>query len=154
MFLPDKLASHREVLRIIEPGGSYVLSIWGEWATNPFAHIALEATVSFFPENPPGFYKVPLHYRDDEEISDTLKPIGFVDVCIDHMALDEAITSFADLTTGLVRSNPLYDEIRDRRGVDPEEEEAKILENLQSAFGADGSTIPLQVIFVRAMKPA
>ncbi len=154
MFLPDKESSHREVKRVLKAGRPYVFSLWDDWAANPFAQIAHEATASFFPDNPPGFYKVPFHYHDNDEIERTLRSAGFEGIGIDRVRLDQPVSSFANFTKGLVHGNPLYDEVKDRGGVDPDAVEAMILKNLHDAFGPDGATMPLQALFVTARKTA
>ncbi len=108
MFLPGKEASHREVLRTLKPNGAYLFSLWDSWGTNPFAQIAHETTAHFFPDDPPGFYKVPFHYHNDREIIDALQSAGFVDVTIDRVPLDQEVASFANFTLNtdfLARSN-------------------------------------------------
>jgi hypothetical protein len=54
-----------------------VFNVWDSWDTNPFAQIAHEAVAEFFPENPPGFYKVPFSYHDADDIRQSLLRAGF-----------------------------------------------------------------------------
>src|SRR6187402_861036 len=64
MFFPDKVASFREARRVLRAGGTYLFNVWGRISENPFAAVAQEVSASFFPDNPPGFYRVPFSYAD------------------------------------------------------------------------------------------
>jgi ubiquinone/menaquinone biosynthesis C-methylase UbiE len=59
MFFPDKDRSYREVYRVLVPGGHYVFNVWDSFTHNPHARIQHETIASFFPQDPPGCYKVP-----------------------------------------------------------------------------------------------
>ncbi len=64
MFFPDKAKSYSEVLRVLKPGGNYVFNVWGSWDKNPYAEIVHHVIADFFPDNPPGFYRVPFGCYD------------------------------------------------------------------------------------------
>ena len=72
MFFPDKIQSFREAIRVLRPGGVYLFNTWGDFSANPFAAIAHDVCLQYFPENPPGFYKVPFSYAEGR--FDTSKP--------------------------------------------------------------------------------
>jgi ubiquinone/menaquinone biosynthesis C-methylase UbiE len=63
MFFPDKDRSYREVHRVLAPGGRYLFNVWDAHRYNPFGRITHEVAGSFFPVDPPQFYKVPFSYH-------------------------------------------------------------------------------------------
>ncbi len=82
MFFPDKQRSYEEVLRVLKPGGRYIFNVWGSWERNAFARIAHEAVARFFPDDPPGFYRLPFGYHDPVVIEQALLQAGFAQVTV------------------------------------------------------------------------
>jgi ubiquinone/menaquinone biosynthesis C-methylase UbiE len=146
MFFPDKERSFAEVNRVLGPGGRYLFNVWDSWDANAFARLAHELVTEFFPEEPPGFYKVPFSYADVEEIRATVAGAGFAEIEMERLPLNVEIGSPAEFARGLVFGNPLFEEIGERGG-DPEqicgELENRIVEQI-------GDTLSLQAIVVDA----
>jgi len=148
MFFPDKRRSYAEVHRVLKPGGSYVFNVWDSWSSNPFAQITHEAVEKFFPEDPPGFYKVPFSYHDANEIRESMLRAGFARVTIEHLPLKSKISTANSFAKGLVFGNPLYEEIVTRGG-DPGEVLAAVADAIDRQLGAE---MPLQALIVHASK--
>ena len=110
MFFPDKMASYKEALRVLRPGGSYVFNVWGTWEQNPFARIAFEAVATFFPpDDPPVFYRVPFSYNDVDTIRGALTEAGFASVTTRSVQLQKDLPSAEDFGRGLIFGNPMID---------------------------------------------
>lgn len=148
MFFPDKDRSYAEAHRVLKPGGSYLFNVWDSWKRNPFAQTVHETVESFFPENPPGFYKVPFAYHDAREIKESLLRAGFSRVTIEHVPLNSRIPSAGDFANGLVFGNPLYEEIVAREG-NPQEIHTAVTVALDRELGSE---MPLQALVVHASK--
>ena len=148
MFFPDKTRSYQEAHRVLKYGGAYVFSVWGPWATNPFARIAHETVASFFPDNPPGFYKVPFGYHDGDEIRRVLESAGFSPVSTEEVNLTSKIMSPDEFARGLVFGNPLYQEVTDRGG-DVNEVCDAVSASIEQELGSE---MPLQAVVVTAYK--
>jgi ubiquinone/menaquinone biosynthesis C-methylase UbiE len=146
MFFPDKDRSYSEVRRVLKPGGTYLFSVWGPWETNPFARITHEAVERFFPDDPPGFYRVPFSYHDQTEIRASLSSAGFRDVKVEEVSIRSEIPSPGRFATGLVFGNPLYDEILNRGG-DPEVIQAAVADAIEVELGG---SMPLQAFVIEA----
>ena len=148
MFFPDKQRSYQEVFRILKPGGHYVFNVWGPLRSNPFAEIAHATVTDFFPEDPPGFYKVPFGYNDASTIEKSLAGVGFSDISIEKLDITSEIPSSKEFATGLVFGNPLFEEITSRGG-EPDKVCSAVAEALESQLG---ESMPLQALVVVAKK--
>ena len=136
MFFPDKAGSFAEAHRVLNPGGSYVFNVWDSWEANPFARITHQAVADFFPEDPPGFYRLPFGYHDADEIKQTLVGVGFVGVSVERVTLRSAIPSAAAFARGLVFGNPLYEEIIGRGG-DPQQVHTAVADAIGDQLGSE-----------------
>jgi SAM-dependent methyltransferase len=152
MFFPDKDRSHREVHRVLVPGGHYVFNVWDSSRYNPFARIAHEVVERFFPADPPQFYKVPLSCANIDPIKESMIDAGFTDIMASVVRLEKEIPDIEAFARGMVYGNPLVDQIRSRGGVDPEQVFDAIVQDLRLAFGSDPGRMPLQAIVFSAGK--
>lgn len=136
MFFPDKARSHAEVLRVLKPGGSYLFTTWDSLQVNGFANTIHETICDFFPDNPPGFYKVPFGYHDRAEIASLMRDCGFDAIEVTQESLPARIASAAQFSRGLVYGNPLYQEVLDRGG-EPELLRAALEQAIDTRIGAE-----------------
>ena len=153
MFFPDKDRCNREVFRVLEPGGSYLFNTWGSHADNPYGRIAHETVASFFPDDPPQFYKVPFSCPDPEPIRASLAEAGFVDIETVFVERQREIPDAKAFARGLVYGNPTIAEVRARGGVDPDKLVDAIAEALRHEFGPDPGHMPIKVLVFEARKP-
>lgn len=153
MFFPDKDRCNREVLRVLEPGGHYFFSVWGGFDDNPFGRIAYEVVASFFPDDPPQFYKVPYSCAAIEPIRDSLSGAGFADIEVSEVAREGVIADARAFAVGLIYGNPAIGEIRARGGVDPDRLVDAIAETLWREFGPDPGHMPMKIYVYKARKP-
>ncbi|MGE0409668.1 MAG: class I SAM-dependent methyltransferase [Amphiplicatus sp.] len=135
MFFPDKRASFREVLRVLRPGGAYLFNAWGPMADNPFSQIAHEAALKYFPDDPPGFYRIPFSYADSSVVADDLEAAGFSHIERFAVTVERRMTDIGGFARGLVFGNPLIDEIESRKTVAPDEVVGAIARGLREAWG-------------------
>jgi len=143
MFFPDKPAAFLEAGRVLRSGGTYLFNIWGSMSENPYSEIADDVGAQFFPDNPPGFYKVPFGYSDPRIVMADMKAGGLCDVQYEILAFDKDAVDWAPFARGLVFGNPFIDEINNRGGVDPEAVEQAILSALRERFGHEPASMPL-----------
>jgi SAM-dependent methyltransferase len=148
MFFPDKQRSYEEVLRVLKPCGQYVFNVWGSWEDNAFAQVAHEAVAAFFPDDPPGFYRVPFGYHDPVMIEQALLKAGFSSVAIKPVSFCSAIKSAQEFASGLVYGNPLFDEIL-ARGGDPKEIRLAVASAIEERLG---DSMSLAALVIEASK--
>ena len=148
MFFPDKHRSYSEVFRVLTPGGTYVFNVWDSLESNPFARITQQAVEVFFPEDTPGFQRVPFSYYDVEEIRSSVLRAGFSRVTIEQLSLRSAIPSASRFANGMVFGSPLYEEIVSRGG-DPQEVCTTVARAIEQKLGSE---MPLRALIVHAHK--
>lgn len=143
-FLPDKVLSYREVRRVLKLCGSYIFNVWDSWTENPW-QIVHEAVEALFPDDLPGFCKVPFGYHDAEEICESLARAGFDEESVERAPINSQIIA-SRFARGLIYVNPIYEEIATRGG-DPNAVLKTVTEANDSKLGKQ---MPLQAIVVSA----
>jgi len=148
MFFPDKIRSHSEVHRILKPSGHYLFTLWDSWEANPFARVIHETIMRFFPDDPPGFYKVPFGYHQTDEIRRAALEGGFTEVTVQRVEMPSGLVSARTFAEGLTFGNPLYEEVVSRGG-DPSEVCGALEEVVATEMGEE---LLLRIILVHARK--
>lgn len=113
--LPDRVATFREVRRVMKPGARFVFCVPGHIRQNPVAdciHAALGAPP---PEDPLGYIGHGLHgYGDSETIDDDLTEAGFTDAVYTAVDLPFAAASAREVALGYCLGTPLRRPIEER----------------------------------------
>ena len=141
-----------EVHRVLAPGGRYLFSVWDSHRYNSFGRLAHEVAGSFFPDDPPQFYRVPFSYYQIDLIKESLLGAGFADITIAIVTLEKQIPSAAFFARGLIHGNPLIAQIRGRGGVDPARIVDALTQALRRELGADPGRMTLQAIVFSATR--
>jgi ubiquinone/menaquinone biosynthesis C-methylase UbiE len=152
MFFPDKGKSYSEVYRVLAPGGRSVFSVWDSHRYNPFGRLAHQVAGSFFPADPPQFYSVPFSCHQIDPIKESLIEAGFTGINAAVVSLDKEVPDTAGFARAAIYGNPLIDQIRTRRGVEPELIVGALAREYRREFGADPGHMPLQAIVFSATK--
>ena len=115
MFFPDRIGAYREALRVLRPGGCFLLSVWDRIEENEFADVATTAVASLFPADPPSFLaRTPHGYHDLATIRADLAAAGFVCIQSETIAHRSRAASARDPAIGFCQGTPLRNEIEAR----------------------------------------
>jgi ubiquinone/menaquinone biosynthesis C-methylase UbiE len=152
MFFPDKDKSYREVNRVLLSGGRYLFSVWDAHRYNPFGRIAHKVIGSFFPVDPPKFYEVPFSYHLIDPIKESLIAASFTGIEISVVELHRSVADFWAFARGVVFGNPVFDQIRQRGGVEPAQIQEAVVAAMRQEFGDEPSVMPVQAIVFEARK--
>jgi len=152
MFFPDKVRSFRQACRVLRPGGEYLLSVWGTLDENPFSKMTHAIVAELFPDNPPGFYKVPFSYADPDIVVADLKAAQFNDVEVEAVAVNSIVNDWSAFARGLIYGNPIIAEINALGGITPDEVVNTIEERFQNLWGAPPAAMPRKATVFRARK--
>lgn len=153
MFYPDKDASHREIFRVLEEDGHYLVSVWDSHDYNPFGEVIHSVAGSFFPDDPPQFYAVPFSYSAIDPIKAGLLAAGFSSVEVSVKRIEKVVADPELFARGTVFGNPMFDQIKGRGG-DPEAVAQAILKEFKQRFGEEPMVLQLQEIVFEARKGA
>ncbi|BDV32516.1 class I SAM-dependent methyltransferase [Methylocystis iwaonis] len=150
MFFPEKQKAMREAWRALRPNGRYALTVWDAEQYNPWASLCLEVLRGFFPENPPQWMREPVSCGAIDPIKENLLASGFENISVSVLKRARDIDALA-FAHGIVFGSPVFDEIRERGGVEPETVMQAYAGTLTRAVGR---SMPMQAIMFEAQKPA
>ena len=153
MFFPDTAAGVAEAFRVLRPGGRYLLNVWDVIERNPVARIAHETATSFFPVEPPGFYRVPFSLHDPAGVTRLLEQARFANIAWEYVEKTGTSPSATEAATGIIEGNPIYDAIMQRRPDALAEIEAAVAGKIAAELGDHPVRCPMRALVFSARRP-
>jgi ubiquinone/menaquinone biosynthesis C-methylase UbiE len=154
MFFPDKVAAHREALRVLKPGGMLLFNVWGPIDRNDFANVITEAVAALFPSDPPRFFaRTPHGYHDAATIERELRSAAFANVKIERVDRESVAPSAKDCATAFCQGTPLRNEIEARDPARLNEATDAAATALARQFGSGRISGRMQALVIEARKP-
>lgn len=150
MFVPDKPLALREMRRVLEPGGTLLLSTWNALENNPWSKQLHALVTSAMPADPPLFMLTPFSMPDPALLRALVADAGFAAVRVDTVDVAGEASSAAHLAIGMVRGNPLAGQLAER-GMDADAMVARVTEMLARDFGDAPCRAPLSAHVVTAI---
>ena len=93
-----------------------------------------ELAFAELPADPPTFMRTPFSLPDPIALRALVEAAGFATVHVETVAQIGEATSAADLAIGMVRGNPLWNQLVER-GIDADSFEVRVADALRHAFG-------------------
>jgi ubiquinone/menaquinone biosynthesis C-methylase UbiE len=134
MFVPDKALAAREMRRVLKPGGALLLSTWDDRENNPASKALQELAFAELPADPPSFMLTPFSMPDPVALGALFTTAGFSNVHVETVAMTGTASSAADLAIGLVRGNPLWNQLVER-AIDADAFQARVEQRMRRDFG-------------------
>jgi SAM-dependent methyltransferase len=150
MFVPDKLRALTEANRVLAAGGHHLFNVWDGMDVNPIGRLSQELIVQAYPENTPGFYRVPFGMNDRGQIRDLLLASGLREATLDTVALEGTSPSATDAATGMISGTPTVSALRERGVEDPAPLITALAAALEKLGGRAPLRLPMQAIVVTA----
>ena len=152
MFLPSRVDAYRGVLRVLRPGGSFLLNAWDTLGTHVVESAVIDAMAELFPQDPPDFLRrVPHGYADPDRIRHDIRAAGFALTDLERVELTGQAPSAAALAEGYCLGTPLRFELADRG--DPADVVAPLTAILTKRFGEGPVEVVMSAHVVRAARP-
>jgi hypothetical protein len=118
------------------PGGRFLFNVWDRIEANDFAHVAVQAVASLFPEDPPLFLaRTPHGHHDTTLIEARLRRAGFGGVTVEIVAKKSTASSPRDPAIGFCQGTPMGNEIEARDPARLEEATDVAAAGIASRFG-------------------
>lgn len=152
MFFPDKQKAVNETNRVLKAGGKYILNTWDKMENVTIAHHSNEVVMSYFPVDPPQFFKVPFSMYEPAEIEGLLKNAGFNDVSVANIKLEGSSATAEDAARGFTMGNPTYLAICERDESMLPEIRSAVQKKFTEAFGAENLRLPLSLFVTEGVK--
>lgn len=152
MFFPDKPRAFAEVRRVLAPGGTLLVNVWGTLETHAFQRALVGALERAFPVAPPTFMvTVPHGYADIGVISTDLRAGGLHPGTVESITLAARAPSAADLAKGYCTGTPLRAEIQAR--ADLAATTAAIAQDMEASLGEGPVTGSMTAHVIEASRP-
>lgn len=155
MFFPDAVASMREMLRVVRPGGSLTFAVWYKSDVNPFCYLVSgvvdQHVKAAAPDpNAPNAFR----YAEPGKLAGVMKEAGAIDVRDEIVSFDiEAPLTALEFWT--MRSQT-SDTLREKLAKLPAAEQAQIATEVQQAvkpfFPDDKMKFPTQMLIATGSK--
>ncbi|HKY96004.1 MAG TPA: methyltransferase domain-containing protein [Kiloniellales bacterium] len=153
MFFPDRVAGHREALRVLKPGGRLLFNVWDDIAHNDFARLSNAAAIEIFPDDPPLFLeRAPHGYHDEARLRADLETAGFGDIRFDTVTHRSEASSARHAVVGYVQGSPLRSDIEKRNPQLLERVTDRAAELVAQQHGTGAVSGRMQAIVVTARK--
>jgi ubiquinone/menaquinone biosynthesis C-methylase UbiE len=111
MFMPDKMNAFSEVHRVLKNGGCLLFNTWDKIENNGAIYLGNQIICSYFPENPPSYYRVPFSLSQPDMLDTSLKATGFKTIQVTSVEKEGMSPSAKDAAIGIVQGNPIQAKI-------------------------------------------
>ena len=152
MFMPDKMKAVTEAFRVLKRGGHYLFNTWDKIENNGAIYLGNQIICSYFPENPPSFYRVPFSMSQPAQLETLLVAAGFRNIKVTGVEKTGISPSAKETAIGIVEGNPIYGHIIERDPKLVDTIRTAVEQKIAEAFGSSPLKSPLKAWVVEATK--
>ncbi len=152
MFMPDKMKAVSETFRVLKKGGKFLFNTWEKIENNGVIYLGNQIICSYFPENPPSFYRVPFSLSQPDQIETLLVAAGFKNVKVYEVEKEGISPSAKEAAIGIVEGNPIYGKIVEKDPKLVDVIRSAVEQKIAEAFGDRPLKSPLKAWVFEAVK--
>jgi SAM-dependent methyltransferase len=152
MFMTDKMKAFSEVLRVLKTGGILLFNTWDKIENNGAIYLGNQIICSYFPENPPSYYRVPFSLCQPDMLETSLMATGFRNIKVTSVEKEGISPSAKDAAMGIVQGNPIHGKIIEKDRALVNVILTAVEQKLAEAYGERPMKSPLKAWVVEAGK--
>ncbi len=154
MFFPDKVQGYREALRVLRPGGKFILAVWDRIEDNEFTDVVVQPLAACSPADPPRFLRrTPHGYFERDVIVADLADAGFTQPPqFDTVSARSRASSAQIPAIALCQGTPMRGEIEARQPPTLAEATAACVAALTERFGTGAVDAKIQAHVVTVVR--
>ena len=152
MFMPDKMKALSEVNRVLKRGGRFIFNTWDKIENNGVIYVGNQIICSYFPENPPSFYRTPFALCQPDQLETLLVAAGFKNIKVHSVEKEGVSPSAREAAIGMVEGNPIYGHIVAKDPKLVEVIRTAVEQKIGEAYGERPLKSPLKAWVVEAVK--
>lgn len=152
MFVPDRVAAHREARRVLVDGGHLVVAVWSDLEGNGLA-AAIDAVLrARWPGTTSTFVgRIPHGYGDPDRVAADATTAGFRDVQVEPVSLVSRAGSAAAVVHAFLAGTPVGLEVLEREGR-TDAVAADLVAEITRRYGDDPVEAPMSALLLTATR--
>ena len=152
MFVPDKKKALSETYRVLKRGGKFLFNTWDKIENNGVIYLGNQIICSYFPENPPSFYRVPFSLCQPDQLETWLTAAGFKHIKVTPVEKEGISPSAKEAAVGIVEGNPIHDRIIEKDPKLVDVIRTAVEQKISEEFGSSPLKSPLRAWVIEATK--
>lgn len=154
MFFPNRVQAFREARRVLAPGGHLLFNIWDRIEANALAHLAQQAVIEAFPDDPPRFLeRLPHGHADRDVFIRQLAEAGFTGaITLDDVDAVSRAASARDAAFAYCAGTPMRAEIEARGEGALDRAIEAATHHIGTALGAGPIAAPIRAFVITAAR--